>query len=186
MDMTFIVPDLDGRSTGMAPAFPGVETFWRGWTAGFQTGDMARTAIAANLRVYGATLDLMLLPLAALSGGAPAARATGLMTTPPDVAAAVVAPPVLPAIEPDDVTGMAPALLAQPEGKPDDLLLIKGIGPKLKHLLNSLGVWHFRQIVGWTPAEVSWVNAKIDFRGRIQRERWQSQAAELMKAMKTA
>jgi predicted flap endonuclease-1-like 5' DNA nuclease len=86
----------------------------------------------------------------------------------------------------DDVEGVAPTLLSAPNGGADDLLLIKGIGPKLKQLLNSLGVWHFSQIVGWTPAEVAWINAKIDFRGRVQREGWQAQAAELLKPAKAA
>lgn len=94
---------------------------------------------------------------------------------------------IVPAATSDDaVEAAAPKLLSKPDGAPDDLIMIKGIGPKLNQLLNSLGVWHFRQIVSWTPAEVAWVNAKIDFKGRIQRERWQPQAAELMKANKAA
>ncbi len=106
-------------------------------------------------------------------------------TPPPPVAASPASAAPTPAVV-DDVDGVAPALYAKPEGKPDDLLVIKGIGPKLNQLLNSLGVWHYRQIVSWTPAEVAWVNAKIDFKGRIQRERWQAQAAALLKRAKGA
>lgn len=77
------------------------------------------------------------------------------------------------------VTPRAPAQMAGPDGAPDDLLAIKGIGPKLGRLLNDLGVWHYRQIGAWTAPEIAWINAKMDFKGRVQRERWVRQAREL-------
>lgn len=77
------------------------------------------------------------------------------------------------------VAATAPAFLAAPEGKADDLLIIKGIGPKLNQLLHDLGIWHYRQIANWTPGEIAWINAKLDFKGRVQRERWVMQAREL-------
>jgi NADH-quinone oxidoreductase subunit E len=113
-------------------------------------------------------------------------EATSAADPTPAPAAKPAPSPTAPAAGEVDVEGVAPKLLLKPEGKPDDLLLIKGIGPKLNQLLNSLGVWHYHQIINWTPAEVAWVNAKIDFKGRIQRERWQPQAAELMKTAKAA
>lgn len=78
-------------------------------------------------------------------------------------------------------TETAPALLPKPRGQADDLERIVGIGPKLKDTLNKLGIWHFRQIASWTPAEVAWVDDKIAFKGRIEREGWQVQASRLAK-----
>jgi predicted flap endonuclease-1-like 5' DNA nuclease len=73
----------------------------------------------------------------------------------------------------------APFLYHQAPTQPDDLILIKGIGPKLNKLLNQIGIYTFAQIAAWTEAEVAWVNEKIDFPGRIQREEWISQARAL-------
>lgn len=71
----------------------------------------------------------------------------------------------------------ASPFLAAPEGPADDLLLIKGVGPKLNALLISLGVHHFRQIAGWSEAEIAEVDARLGtFKGRITRDRWQDQA----------
>jgi predicted flap endonuclease-1-like 5' DNA nuclease len=78
-----------------------------------------------------------------------------------------------------DVTAREPAFLPAPNGMGDDLLLIKGIGPKLNQLLHDLGIWHYKQIAGWTPEEIAWINAKLDFQGRVQRERWVLQSREL-------
>jgi hypothetical protein len=73
-----------------------------------------------------------------------------------------------------------PPVLEEPRGgKADDLKIIGGIGPKLEKKLNELGIWHFEQIAAWTPAEIEWVNQAISFRGRIERENWISQAAQL-------
>lgn len=59
----------------------------------------------------------------------------------------------------------------------DDLKLIKGVGPKLEKLCNSLGFWHFDQIAKWTDAEVAWVDANLEgFRGRVSRDEWVAQA----------
>jgi NADH-quinone oxidoreductase subunit E len=80
-----------------------------------------------------------------------------------------------------EVTKVAPKLIAKPKGKADDLLAIKGIGPKLNRLLNELGVHHYQQIAEWTPGEIAWINDKLDFKGRVQRERWVAQARALAK-----
>jgi NADH-quinone oxidoreductase subunit E len=79
--------------------------------------------------------------------------------------------------------GNAPAdgrpqlLSGAPEGGGDDLKLIKGVGPKLKSLLNGLGVYHFAQIAAWTEAEIAWVDdAIVGFSGRVSRDNWVDQA----------
>ncbi len=68
---------------------------------------------------------------------------------------------------------------------PDDLKLIRGVGPKLEALLHRLGYYHFDQIAAWTPAEVAWVDDNLeDFKGRVSREGWVEQARELAKSPK--
>lgn len=64
-------------------------------------------------------------------------------------------------------------------GLPDDLKLLKGVGPKLEQTLNELGFFHFDQIADWTEAEVAWVDARLKFKGRIERDGWIEQAKRL-------
>jgi len=64
-------------------------------------------------------------------------------------------------------------------GKADDLKLLKGVGPKLEQTLNDLGVFHFDQIAKWTDAEIAWVDARLKFKGRIERDGWIEQAKSL-------
>jgi NADH-quinone oxidoreductase subunit E len=65
-------------------------------------------------------------------------------------------------------------------GKPDDLKVIVGIGPKLEALCHSLGFFHFDQIANWTAAEVAWVDENLEgFKGRVTRDKWVDQAKDL-------
>jgi NADH-quinone oxidoreductase subunit E len=59
----------------------------------------------------------------------------------------------------------------------DDLKRISGVGPKLETTLNELGFWHFDQIAKWSDDEVSWVDSRLKFKGRIRRDDWIAQAA---------
>ncbi|MBF9061410.1 NADH-quinone oxidoreductase subunit E, partial [Rhodobacterales bacterium HKCCSP123] len=74
--------------------------------------------------------------------------------------------------------GSRPAALDGPrEGGADDLKRIKGIGPKLEKLCNSLGFYHFDQIAAWTADEVAWVDQNLEgFKGRVTRDTWVEQA----------
>ena len=64
----------------------------------------------------------------------------------------------------------------------DDLKLIKGVGPKLEKLLNTLGFYHFDQIAKWSAEELSWVDENLEgFKGRASRDEWVSQANTLAK-----
>jgi len=78
--------------------------------------------------------------------------------------------------------GMPPPLLEAPrDGTPDDLKRIKGIGPKLEALCNSLGIYHFDQIAAWTEDELDWIDAHLDgFNGRARRDDWIGQAKALL------
>ncbi|MCG7494754.1 NADH-quinone oxidoreductase subunit E [Thalassobius sp. Cn5-15] len=71
---------------------------------------------------------------------------------------------------------------ARSEGA-DDLKKISGVGPKLEQTLNELGFFHFDQIAKWTDAEIQWVDNRLKFKGRITRDDWIGQAAELAKAL---
>ena len=68
----------------------------------------------------------------------------------------------------------------------DDLKMIKGVGPKLEKLLNTLGFFHFDQIAKWSADELSWVDQNLEgFKGRASRDEWVSQADTLAKGEMT-
>ncbi len=70
--------------------------------------------------------------------------------------------------------------IAAAVGAPDDLTLIKGVGPKLNSLLNSLGVTRFDQIAAWSAGDIGEVDRFLgNFRGRIDRDSWVEQAGLL-------
>ncbi len=65
-------------------------------------------------------------------------------------------------------------------GAPDDLLQIKGIGPKLNDLLISLGVRRFDQMSAWGASDVAKIDLHLGaFTGRIGRDQWIEQAGLL-------
>lgn len=85
-------------------------------------------------------------------------------------------------------SGVAPAevgkkprtLKAPRKAGADDLKLIKGIGPKLEALLNSMGFFHFDQIAKWGQDELAWVDQNLEgFTGRATRDAWVEQAEKL-------
>ncbi|MEQ6203664.1 hypothetical protein ABMC88_11475 [Sulfitobacter sp. HNIBRBA2951] len=81
----------------------------------------------------------------------------------------------------------APAILlsaARPEG-PDDLKRISGVGPKAEQTLNNLGIYHFDQIAKFKKKDIAWVDARLRFKGRIERDDWMSQAKILAKGGET-
>ena len=66
------------------------------------------------------------------------------------------------------------------DGAPDDLKVIKGIGPKFEGDLNSKGIYYYRQIAAWSAADVTMVEGIIDsIPGRIERDEWVNQAKKL-------
>ncbi|MFW8592600.1 NADH-quinone oxidoreductase subunit E [Cribrihabitans neustonicus] len=64
-------------------------------------------------------------------------------------------------------------------GQADDLKQLKGVGPKLEAQLNELGIYHFGQIAEWGEAEAAWIDARLSFKGRIERDGWIEQAKRL-------
>lgn len=64
--------------------------------------------------------------------------------------------------------------------EPDDLTRIRGVGPVLAKLLNEMGIHTFREIADWTAEDVDRIQACLPrFPGRIRRDDWVAQAAEL-------
>lgn len=72
----------------------------------------------------------------------------------------------------------APKAKAAPTASiPDNLELIKGLGPKVSTLLKGLGITSFAQVAGWTAADVAEIDPKLGaFAGRITRDNWIDQA----------
>lgn len=84
------------------------------------------------------------------------------------------------------VEAAAPAAETAPEtlsaardGGADDLKQLKGVGPKLEQTLNELGFFHFDQVAAWGAEEVAWVDSRLTFKGRIERDGWIEQAKKL-------
>jgi len=109
-----------------------------------------------------------------LARGASTAQPSSVSVAPATVSASPASSliPVIPA------EGEAPQLAIPPAiGPSDDLLELKGVGPKLASLLNSLGVRRFDQIAAWTEVEIAEVDQHLgNFSGRIGRDRWVEQA----------
>ncbi len=78
-------------------------------------------------------------------------------------------------------------LSAARDGGPDDLKLIKGVGPKLEKTLHEMGLYHFDQIAKWGPTEQAWINDNLaGFKGRATRDDWVNQAKILADGGETA
>jgi len=70
--------------------------------------------------------------------------------------------------------------LSKPDGEPDDLTEIVGIGKVFEEMLHNLGIFHFRQIAAFGPGDVARINSELkEFRGRIEHDDWIGQAKEL-------
>ena len=116
---------------------------------------------------------------------APVAPELAVAAVAPELAvAAVAAEPAVVAAGP----GTRPAGLTGPRaGGADDLKRIKGIGPKLETLCNTLGFYHYDQIAGWGANEVAWVDLNLEgFKGRVTRDDWVAQAKLLAAGGQTA
>ena len=62
-------------------------------------------------------------------------------------------------------------------GTPDDLIKLKGVGPKLAALLNERGISRFDQIAKLSPGQVEALDQSLGaFRGRFERDRIVEQA----------
>ena len=75
----------------------------------------------------------------------------------------------------------AASIPAAPAGAgPDDLEIIKGIGPIINRELIAMGIVTFAQLVALSPAQIDYIEDRIGFPGRVAREHWIEQARDLM------
>ncbi|AAL52484.1 hypothetical cytosolic protein [Brucella melitensis bv. 1 str. 16M] len=84
----------------------------------------------------------------------------------------------VPAETPDDA-GRPQWREAPRRGKADELTAIEGIGKAIEAVLHELGIFHYDQIAQWTREEAIWIERRIGFPGRVEREGWIAQAAKL-------
>ncbi|MEM7067386.1 MAG: 30S ribosomal protein S2 [Pseudomonadota bacterium] len=84
-----------------------------------------------------------------------------------------------PAEEAPAADGEIAALFTAPEGDADDLKQISGVGPVLEGKLNALGITKFAQIAAFSADDIVKVDEVLNFKGRIERDEWLKQAAEL-------
>ena len=63
----------------------------------------------------------------------------------------------------------------------DDLTKIVGIGKVFQQTLHDLGIYSYRQIASFGPADIARVNMELkEFRGRMEQDDWVGQAKELL------
>lgn len=118
-------------------------------------------------------------PAPVATSPAPAADVEPVETVEPGSAVEPIAEHVPPAdAEPIPAS---PAIAAPADdAAPDDLLRLKGVGPKLKALLIELGVSRYAQIAAWTDSDIAAIDARLgNFKGRPVRDQWVDQAKYL-------
>ena len=122
-------------------------------------------------------------PIERVAPIAPAAPVAEVPAAPPvepmaSAAPSVIEPITTPAVA-EEAIPVSPAVTT-PDSTGDDLLKLKGVGPKLNQLLIELGVTRYAQIAGWTDADIAAIDAKLgNFRGRPVRDQWIDQARYL-------
>ena len=84
------------------------------------------------------------------------------------------AEPAAEAVQPAE----APAF-TRPDGEPDDLKKLPGVGPATEKKLNALGIATYAQIAAFTAAEIETVDAALNLKGKIEQDGWPSLAKEL-------
>ncbi|MDX5464726.1 MAG: 50S ribosomal protein L21 [Alphaproteobacteria bacterium] len=84
-----------------------------------------------------------------------------------------------PKAEPKEEAAETAPLFTAPEGAADDLKKISGVGPVLEKKLHALGITQYAQIAAFTADEIARVDEVLNFKGRIEREDWVSQAKAL-------
>jgi len=121
-----------------------------------------------------AELERQLAELKKQQSAAPAAKPAGQLNVPGTTRAQDLEQQ---GIKVTSFTDGRPASYSKPMGgKADDLKRISGVGPKLEKTLHELGIYHFSQIAEWNNDMCEWINAHMDFPGRIQRDSWVDQS----------
>jgi predicted flap endonuclease-1-like 5' DNA nuclease len=178
----------------LLPLLLGLLTGWWAWSRRSSGADLAYAAPTPEPVAVAAPRPVAVEPVAV----APAAAAPLAAAAATVAAVKVATPKAAPAKAP--TAKAAPKKAAAPKvakpvavaaamtaigipaavGKPDDLLQIKGVGPKLNQLLIGLGIRRFDQIAKWGSAEIAKVDGHLgSFKGRIVRDNWVDQSGLL-------
>jgi predicted flap endonuclease-1-like 5' DNA nuclease len=83
-------------------------------------------------------------------------------------------------VQTTEVSAEQPIQIAAPANGGDNLTAIGGIGPRIAEVLNGLGIWTYAQVADWTPANETWIEEHLSFKGRVDREQWVEQAKVLV------
>jgi small subunit ribosomal protein S2 len=77
------------------------------------------------------------------------------------------------------VSGEGFVRLSAPQGAPDDMSKLGGMGPQLSAKLNEYGIFHFWQLAAMSEADVAALDAALKLNGRAGREGWLETARTL-------
>jgi small subunit ribosomal protein S2 len=69
--------------------------------------------------------------------------------------------------------------LSAPQGAPDDLSKLGGVGPQLVAKLNEYGLFHFWQFAAMSEGDVAALDAALKLNGRATRDSWVETARSL-------
>jgi len=75
--------------------------------------------------------------------------------------------------------GATKPIFTVPEGEPDDLKRITGVGPVLEQKLRDLGVTRLDQIANFTEEDVEKIDRALNIKGRVAKDNWVGQARSL-------
>jgi predicted flap endonuclease-1-like 5' DNA nuclease len=163
----------------LLPLLAGLITGWAIWANRRRDDDLAYAAPAAA-----PVRDPEPVRVADPAPVAPKVAAAPVAAPAPKVEAAPAPKAAAPVAAAAAAVAMTAIGIPAAVGKADDLLQIKGVGPKLNDLLNSLGISRFDQIAAWGRGEIEKVDGHLGaFKGRIDRDSWVEQAGLLAKGM---
>jgi predicted flap endonuclease-1-like 5' DNA nuclease len=100
----------------------------------------------------------------------------------PSLDAPIPAPTLVRDRLPDDLAAQIasfdpPVAAAEPVRNPDNLMHLKGVGPRLAKTLYDMGIGKFAKIAAWTEDDIARIDARLGpFAGRIKADRWVEQA----------
>ena len=79
----------------------------------------------------------------------------------------------------ENLDGIDAVRLIKPKGAADDLKKISGVGPKLEGVLNEAGIFHYWQLAELTSDQITELEDRLSFAGRVTRDDWVGQAKAL-------
>ena len=89
------------------------------------------------------------------------------------------APQTKPSDTTNEANGNRGMIYAERPDDADDLKIISGIGPVIEKKLNGFGIYTYKQVADWSEENITEFDGLLSFKGRINRDDWLTQAAEL-------